>query len=184
MKTRITRYLATAAATVATAATFAAVLPATTPADAATNPYETINIASIGVHAPIYGVGESGATMNIPSNVHELGWLTKSAQFNDVIGTQIVAGHVSDNSDHPGALYNLHNIKIGALIKVTHNGVTHTYKVAQKFTNPRTKDVPISISSTTGAAKLVIVTCADKVTYAGGYFHYEDNLFVVANLVN
>lgn len=146
--------------------------------------YMNIKVPSVNISAPVLAVGASNGSMDVPANTGTLGWWDKTAQFGDVIGTMVLAGHVSNNSDRPGALYPLRRAKVGEKITISRNGTTLTYVIKSMDYNPRSAPLPSTLFANTGRNRLALVTCARKETYSDGSFHYRDNLIVIAEQVN
>lgn len=145
----------------------------------ASAPANRISIPAIKVSAAMDSVGVSDNKMKIPGNVKKVGWYSKSARPFDVLGNMIVAGHVSDRKDHPGALYKATKVKKGHEVRVTVSGKTYKYKVTSVKTYPRSKKLPGSVFDQKTNHRLVIVSCANKVKSGTG-FHYKDNVVITA----
>ena len=97
------------------------------------------------------------------------------------IGTTVIAGHVSDRHDRPGALWGLRPAHRGQAVTVVGG--------AQDLPLPgdRHRDVRpdpdrcrAGSSTTTGPHRLVLVSCTDRVVYDNGHFHYTKYQVVVA----
>jgi uncharacterized repeat protein (TIGR01451 family) len=147
--------------------------PAAAPSD--------LRLGGLGIHAPVQTVGLRGGQMMIPHQVHRVGWLRNSAGIGDLVGTSVIAGHVSDWHDRPGAFWKLPRAHRGDIVKVHDgSGTVHRYKVISKKTYLRSKPLPHSLFSTTGRARLILVSCTRKVRYPDGHFHYTRNLVVTA----
>ncbi|WP_162602582.1 sortase domain-bontaining protein, partial [Nocardioides daejeonensis] len=146
----------------------------------------SLSASTIGLKAGLRPVGISKGQMVIPSGANMIGWLKNSAEPGDVIGTTVVAAHVSDNHDRPMAFWKLKDLKKGKIVTITNGGKTFRYKVTAraKFSRDHGPGIPKRYFKTTGASRLVLVTCTDKVTYPGGSFHYTNNLVVTAKRVN
>jgi hypothetical protein len=136
----------------------------------------TVSVPALGIHASVRTVGSSAGSMHVPGGAHTVGWLASSAAPGELIGTTVVAGHVSDRSDHPGAFWKLRNAAKGQI--VTLDG--HRFKVRSVSSYPRSTSLPRSLFSTTGAHRLVLITCTGRESLPGGHFHYTRNLVVVA----
>jgi hypothetical protein len=141
----------------------------------------TLSIPSLGIEAPLGRAGVAAGSMQIPADVHRVGWLDESARTTDLIGMTVIAGHVSDDSDSPGALWNLRKAVRGTIVRVVdRSGAVHRYRVTGRLYRDRTGALPASLFRTTGAHELALVTCASKVVYPDGRFHYTQNLVVFA----
>ena len=119
--------------------------------------------------------------MDIPANPHKLGRLAESAGIDDLIGTTIVAGHVSDLQDRPGAFGRLNSAQPGDVISYRGtDGQVHRFKVTRTATYDRERALPRRLFRTTGAHRLVLISCTDRATYPGGGWHYRKNIVVTA----
>ncbi|MCR1785275.1 DUF11 domain-containing protein [Nocardioides carbamazepini] len=140
-----------------------------------------VSIPGIGMKAKLTTVGVRKGSMVIPQDVARGGWLQGSAAPGEVIGSSVIAGHVSDRADRPGAFGKLHKARKGQVIKVrAANGTVHRYRIASVHTQLRKKGFAGAEVSTTGEHQLTLVTCTGKVTYANGRYHYTKNLVVIA----
>lgn len=140
-----------------------------------------VSIPAIGMRAPLDVVGLRKASMTIPDDVKRGGWLKASAAPGEVIGSAVIAGHVSDRHDRPGAFGRLSRAKIGQVVKVRGaDGKVQRYRIAKVHSQKRAKGFAGGLVSTTGRARLTLVTCTGKITYPNGHFHYTKNLVVVA----
>jgi hypothetical protein len=144
-------------------------------------PTTQLRIAKVGIKAGVRTVGVNRKRqMVIPDGSGTVGWLNRSAAVGDLIGTSIIAGHVSDHHDTPMAFWKLRNAKVGQVVTITKNGKRFEYRITARAKYARSKGIPASVFRTNGAHRLVLVTCADKVTYRNGRFHYRNNLVVTA----
>ncbi|WGX97266.1 SdrD B-like domain-containing protein [Nocardioides sp. L-11A] len=138
-----------------------------------------VKVPALGLNAKVTQVGLTDVRANVPKSRNLLGWLQTSARLDDAIGTTVVVGHVSDNHDRPGAFYDIKRLKAGKTVKVKGNdGKTYRYKVVAKKRFSRAKPLPERLFSMTGAPRVRLVTCTNKITRPDGRFHYRDNLVV------
>lgn len=137
-----------------------------------------LKMAKLHINAPMQSVGAANGEMKVPGSTRQLGWLNLSAAIDDLIGTTVVAGHVSDNHDSPGALWNLRKARKGQVFKVEQGGKTLRFKVKRINTYQRGKALPSKYFDVSGKHKLVVVSCSDKTVYSNGRFHYRKNLVV------
>ncbi len=140
----------------------------------------TVAIPGIGVRASASTVAMKKGKMLVPGNVATIGQLDRSAGVGDLIGTTVLAGHVSDRRDRPGALWRLSAVKRGQIITVKEGGKTVRYKVGAVKKFSRKQRLPQRLFRTTGAHRLVLISCSGRVTTAGGGFHYAQNVVVTA----
>lgn len=143
----------------------------------------TLSIPSIGVRTAVDGSRVVHGVLAVPSDVSRVGWYDRTAHTGDVIGSTVIAGHVSDDHDGPGAFYRLKNLRRGALVTVTDGGETRRFRVTRMRTYLRTGQLPADAFATTGSHRLSLITCTAKVTYPNGRFHYTRNLVVTAEEV-
>ncbi|WP_300678961.1 class F sortase [Nocardioides sp.] len=132
-----------------------------------------------GVDASVVNVGVSGGQMQVPGAVSTIGRVDRSAAINDAIGTVVLAGHVSDRRDSPGALWSLKKAKRGQILRYVVGGTVYRFKVTSVRRTSRSSTLPASLASTTGAHRLVVISCTGKVV-RNGRFHYTQNLIVTA----
>ncbi len=142
-----------------------------------------LRIPSVGIRAGVSTVGLDGATMAVPNDTQQLGWLAGTASVEDVIGASVISGHVSDASDRPGALWRLREVGVGDVVRWSEGGTTRRFVVSDVAQFPRTTGVPARYFRTTGPHVLHLVTCTDKQATTTG-FHYADNLVVTAKALS
>ena len=143
----------------------------------------SIQMPALRMHAEVRPERVTGGQMTLPGDVSEVGWLRKSAGLGDKIGTAVIAGHVSDRHDHPGALFHLSRAHAGQQVTVTRAGTRHRFTVVRKATFDRRHPIPHRYFVTTGRHRLVLITCTAKVVRPNGRFHYTRYVVVVANEV-
>ena len=136
-----------------------------------------------GLDAPVIPTTIARGEMRLPGDVDVTSWLRKSAGYGDAIGTSVIAGHVSNRSDRPGAMWGLRRAQRGQVVAVTSAGKTYRYRVTSTSTYPRTRKLPHRFFQTTGAHRLVLISCTNRVRYANGHFHYTKYQVVVAEPV-
>ncbi|MGN6722513.1 MAG: class F sortase [Marmoricola sp.] len=139
-----------------------------------------VRIGRLGVDAPVTPVGWDGDTMAVPNDPGALGWFEPSARLDDLAGTSLIAGHVSDASDRPGPLAALVRSRAGDIVEWRGSGghaIRFRVVSIQRF--PRAAGLPASLFRVDGPHVLRLVTCTNRVASASG-FHYTDNLVVSA----
>lgn len=139
-----------------------------------------IRMPATGMRAPVTAGGVRHGAMVLPGDVHRVGWLRRSAAPGDAIGTTVIAGHVSDRHDRPGAMHALSTARKGQVVTITKNGRTHRFKVVATASYPRAEKLPHRYFATTGRHRLVLVSCTDRAVYANGHFHYSRYEVVLA----
>jgi hypothetical protein len=142
-----------------------------------------LRIRSLGIVAPVDAVGLDGTAMAVPNDSHRLGWLRSTAAIGDRIGRSVLAGHVSDEQDSPGALSRLGRIQLGALISWRGaRGDRHDFRVVAVHRYSRIRGVPATTFGTDGPHLLQLITCAHRIRTGSG-FHYTANLVVTARSI-
>ncbi|MCR1786054.1 tandem-95 repeat protein [Nocardioides carbamazepini] len=140
-----------------------------------------VSIPGIGLNARLETVGIRKRDMVIPTDTARGGWLAGSAAPGESVGSTVIAGHVSDRGDRPGAFGKLRRARPGQIITVrTADGTRLRYRIETITTQPRARGLSGTATSTTGAHQLTLVTCTGRVTYRNGRFHYTKNLVVTA----
>ena len=141
----------------------------------------TLRIPSLRLRAPVDAVEMDGSAMAVPNDPTRVGWLTSTARAGDLIGSSVLAGHVSDRSDRPGVLARLTTLEPGArIVWSDRSGRVHRFRVTSLRRFPRSTGLPASVFASEGPHELHLVTCADRVSTAAGGFHYRSNLVVTA----
>jgi hypothetical protein len=141
----------------------------------------SISVPAIGMRAPVTTVGALRGTMLIPSSMTRGGWYAGSAAPGEVVGSTVIAGHVSDRRDRPGVFGKLRRARVGQVVAVrASDGTVQRYRIVSVRSQPRSRGISGAAVSTTGAHRLTLVTCTGKVTYRNGRFHYTRNLVVTA----
>lgn len=121
--------------------------------------------------------------MAVPSDPSRVGWFNRSARIEDVIGATVIAGHVSDRQDRPGALFRLKSIQRGDIITITKGGQTFRFEVTGLRSYSRNQQLPSNLFTTAGPHVLHLITCTGRASTASGRFHYTKNLVVTARAV-
>ncbi|WP_182526693.1 DUF5979 domain-containing protein [Nocardioides dongkuii] len=161
---------------------FSGTLPRSAPWSARVAP-TVIRAPRIGLDATVVPTTITRGEMRLPGDVGVTGWLRRSAGLGDRIGAAVVAGHVSDRQDRPGALWGLSRARKGQFVTVAKGGTTHRYRVSSTARFERTRRLPQRLFTTTGAHRLVLISCTDRVVYGNGRFHYTKYQVVVARRV-
>ena len=142
-----------------------------------------LTIADIGVDHPVIPVGlEPDGSMEIPENVNEIGWYTRTRVRPGDPGSAVLAGHVDSRAQGRGAFFDLGDLDLGAEIEVTTDAGTQRWQVTGRTSYDKTV-LPIDeLFTVDGPPRLVLITC-------GGPFdsdtrHYTENVVVLAELVD
>ncbi|MBC2933824.1 lectin-like domain-containing protein [Nocardioides sp. zg-1228] len=139
-----------------------------------------VRAPGFGLNAPVVPTTIVRGRMRLPEKVARTSWLRRSAGFGDTIGTSVIAGHVSDRSDRPGAMWGLRRAERGDTVTITRGGQTQRYRVSDVATYDRTRKLPQRLFRTTGPHRLLLISCSDRVVYPNGHFHYTKYKVVTA----
>lgn len=137
-------------------------------------------VPSARIAAGLSPVSFRGATLPAPHRRSSAGVWTGSVPLSSLVGTTLLAGHVSDARDRPGVFHALRRVRAGHLISTTDTtgGVRH-WRVVRVGSVDR-RHLPRSLFRQGVARRLVLVTCTDRGNRPGGAFHYRKNLVVQA----
>ena len=138
-----------------------------------------LRVPAIDVDHPLIPVGlNPDGSMEIPHDVHEIGWYEPQGVLPGDDGTAVLAGHVDSRSQGPGAFYDLRHLEIGDEILISDSDSDQRWEVVARRTYDK-NEIPIEeIFVDHGDPRLVLVTC-------GGEFDrtrrsYTDNIVVYA----
>lgn len=149
-------------------------------------------IPSIGTNAPILSegaAGPDGGALDIPSDIHDVGWWdgvwqSPDGEVDEKVaspgqpGVALLAGHIDSAAAGEGALYRLQQLKPGASVTVYgSHGTKTTWKVTQVQVVLKSA-LPDSLYVNSGPARLAIVSCGGPFDAATG--HYADNVIAWA----
>lgn len=141
----------------------------------------SIQVPAINVDNAIVPVGlNDDGSMEIPHDVHELGWYDVQEVLPGDEGTAVLAGHVDSRTQGPGAFYDLRHLDLGDRIFIGDDQEQEWVVTARRSYGKN--DIPIEdIFVDHGEPRLVLITC-------GGAFDrtarsYTDNIVVYAELV-
>jgi len=141
----------------------------------------SLSIPSVGIHtAPMVRVGTRHGQVVVPKDVRRVGWWHGSRPLGATTGSSLLVGHVADGRQRPGALSRLREVRRGARIRVVWRWHATWWRVTRITYTPRTRDLPSRVWRRSGRRLLNVVTCAHRVVYPNGYYHYRDNLTVTA----
>jgi hypothetical protein len=140
-----------------------------------------IEVDAIGVDHRIVAVGlNPDGSMEIPHDVHELGWYEPGVMPGES-GSAVIAGHVDSRAQGPGAFFDLRLLEAGDAIEITdESGTSRVWTVDRVVRYPKDRIPLQELFRWEGdSADLVLVTC-------GGAFDrtrrsYEDNIVVYAS---
>lgn len=142
----------------------------------------SVQIGAQCIFAPIVNVGtDPSGSLTLPSDVHLVGYDMQTAPLDAALGTTVIAGHVDNRDQGPGAFFYLYRTVAGTEITVTAaNGHVSRWR-AYRVVSVNKARLPADIFSTSGPRRLVLVTCGGALEYVPGYgYSYSDNVLVYA----
>ncbi|WP_430334726.1 class F sortase [Rhodococcus sp. ACT016] len=144
----------------------------------------TLAIPDLDIRTEVVATGigsRGGMVLPEPSKVSHL---DNGVEYGAPEGTNLVAGHVDDGDRTHGAMWALHQIKPGTPIYATDDtGHMWTYRTTSLELHDKGA-LPIEFFATTGAPRLVLVTCGGETVpdpYLPSGFTYKDNVVVTAD---
>lgn len=148
-----------------------------------------ITIPALGIHAPVDRDEISVRTgqVEIPADIHRVGWWQDGAAPASRTGTTLLFGHIDLEGEGPGAFYMLalagegkRSVK-GDLVRLqTGGGKLYSYRITGVSRMPKRR-LPTSIFTKSGSRRLVMVTCGGP--YDAKTHHFLDNVVVTAKPV-
>jgi hypothetical protein len=140
---------------------------------------------------PAGATGAPGtASLTIPADIHTIGWwdgtvsdgsrtVHTDAPAPGQPGVAVLAGHIDSATAGPGALYDLKDVAVGAVVEIVDSDhhVSKWEVSAPPLVTAKTA-LPPSLWVTTGPPRLALVTCGGPFDSATG--HYLDNVIVWA----
>jgi hypothetical protein len=136
-------------------------------------------VPAIGVDHPVVEVGlRPDGGMEVPDDVHEIGWYAPLGIRPGDAGTAVLAGHVDSRLQGRGAFFDLRGLDVGdAIVVVTDTG-EQPWTVTGRTRYPKA-ELPVErLFATSGEPRLVLITCGGDFDVAGR--SYADNVVVFA----
>jgi len=138
-----------------------------------------VRLIAPGVHltAPVRPVGVTAGALDVPDDVHTLGWSQDGAAAGSRQGTVVVDGHVDSAGQGIGALASIARMRLGDRLTLNTAHSAFDYVVQARRHYPKDA-LPTDLFTRTGPARLALITC-------GGPFntttrHYRDNIVLYA----
>jgi LPXTG-site transpeptidase (sortase) family protein len=127
----------------------------------------------------------SDNTLEVPSNIYDVGWFTGSARPGEK-GVAIVTGHVAQIRasvvTKPGVFSSLYELSVGDTLSVTKdNGATVTFVVRAIRDYDPTADATDVFTATDGGAHMNLITCEG--TWNQAQLSYTQRLVVFTDAV-
>jgi LPXTG-site transpeptidase (sortase) family protein len=139
-----------------------------------------LRIPSIGVDAPVVGVGLLGdGSMDAPNNLWTAAWLSSGARPGEA-GSSVLAGHRGIGA--PAVFSHLENVRPGERIFVSDAaGGELAYEVIEAVSIDLSPSAQVEVFGPTPLQRLVLITCFGK--YLPSTRTYDHRLVVVARLL-
>lgn len=150
--------------------------PPTSPGQGGAAP---IRLLAAGVHlaAPVVPVGVTAGALDVPDDVHTLGWWQGGTAAGSNQGTVVIDGHVDSAGQGIGALASIARMQPGdrLTLRTARNQVDYVVQARRSYPKD---DLPTGLFTRTGPSRFALITC-------GGPFiittrHYRDNIVVYA----
>jgi hypothetical protein len=142
-----------------------------------------IRLPGLGVDAAVVPVGvDPSGEMTVPEEVASVGWYRFGPAPGAAAGSSVLAGHVDDRVQGPGAFYRLVELQAGQPVLVTlADGTELTFRV-RTVERIAKRELPVqAIFDRAGAPRLTLITCGGEFDRAAGSF--RDNVVVRADPV-
>lgn len=137
-------------------------------------------VPSARIAAGLSAVAFQRSVLPAPHRRSSAGVWDGSVPLSSLVGTTLLAGHVSDAHDRAGAFHGLRRARIGDRVTTTDTtGAVRQWRIVRIGSVDR-RHLPRSLFQQGIARRLVLVTCTGRVTRPGGGFHYRRNLVVQA----
>jgi hypothetical protein len=140
-------------------------------------PGSRLRLARLDLNAKITAVNTVGNVMQIPRDPHTLGWWREGSAPGAATGTTVIVGHINF-AGVSGALSVLPNARPGDPVVIRAGDRTLRYQVVAIRSYPKSTGIPAAVFSTTGRARLALITCGGPFDSATG--NYEDNIVAYA----
>jgi len=146
-----------------------------------------LKISKIGVDAGFQYTGlTSAGIMEIPNNITDVGWYTKSTRPGEK-GTSIVTGHVAQirggKVTKPGVFFKLNELSVGDRLEIVNDkGETVTFVVRESRSYDPGADATDVFHSKDGGTHLNIITCEG--TWNATKASYTQRLVVFTDIVS
>lgn len=141
-----------------------------------------VAVPSIGAAARVVPTGVTArGDAEIPRDGDDVGWYRYGARPGDQTGSAVLIGHRDTVAEGPGELFDLDDVRPGALVTVGAGQTTLRYEVVSLRSIVKAA-LPESLFRRDGAHRLVLITCGGAyLPDAGGY---QENLVAVARPVD
>ncbi|MER6760120.1 MULTISPECIES: class F sortase [Amycolatopsis] len=150
-----------------------------------------LTIRALDVDAPLVPVAATGNSLDIPRDVHTVGWYIGTTRASDhptapapgQPGVAVLAGHVNWAGQGPGAFHDLRALRPGDVIDIRGaNKTTTHWTVSEAPLDLRKNQLPSNLFSNVGPPRIALVTCGGPYDSRTG--NYRDNVIVWGQLAS
>lgn len=138
-------------------------------------------IPAVGVNAPVGTSGIADGELVLPSDVADTTMWDGSAPIDGDTGTILVAGHVDNVNQGPGAMWPLHLTEPGDAVYLTRDGTVTRWKIVASQAVTKANLPQTLFTGKAGPRLLKLVTCGGQVVHdSAGRGSYVDNVVITA----
>lgn len=138
-----------------------------------------LELPTLSVSAAVRQVVTTNGVLGVPDNPADVGWWTGSVPPGATQGTTVIDGHVDSAATGIGALFYLDRLQAGDTVTLTTGrGDNITYRVYARHVYDKSQGLPADLFTTTGPARLVLITCGGP--FDAAEHSYLDNIAVFA----
>ncbi len=137
-----------------------------------------LTIPTQRIQAPVDPVEAHAGVLDVPPDIHHVGWWTGSALAGASEGTTVIDGHVDSAVAGEGALFRLQDLREGDPLRVDTASRQIRYTVIGRRVISKAGPLPADLFTLTGPPRLVVISCGgpfDRATRS-----YVDNIVVIA----
>jgi hypothetical protein len=138
-----------------------------------------VQVPALGVRARVVAAGVAGAgdALALPGDAATVAWYRHGPAPGER-GSSVLAGHV-DYRGERGVFGRIGELALGASVSVAYaDGTSRGFRVVARRAYRKTRLPRELLFSTTGRARLALVTCGGRFDRQSG--HYESNVVVFA----
>lgn len=139
---------------------------------------DRLTIADLHVDSPVVPLGVTDGALDVPEDVHTIGWWKGGARPGASTGTAVLAGHVDSHVQGIGTLFYLETLPMGSRVVIGTDGGHLTYRVVARHVYVKKQGLPTDLFRTDGAPRLVLITCGGP--FDAATRQYADNVVVYA----
>jgi len=116
--------------------------------------------------------------LDVPEDIHQVGWWTGSALAGSTAGTTVIDGHVDSAAAGPGALFRLQDLREGDPLRLDTATRQIRYAITGRRIINKTGPLPAELFAATGQPRLVLISCGGPFDRAAR--SYRDNIVIIA----